>query len=220
MGPCVLREPCFPWHSGATRHNTDAICKMGRSRACTVLPFSEAGARSIKLRHFSPLKEKHCFRRQELGGVALPSLSDWGSCPHSQPSLCRASGWSHTRDGHFPVPPSCPTLLCSRAGLPLGLQSLGQEFGLQGLKNILSWLSVCWVSDALSQGQERCWTLSTETQGQTPLKGGTGRAQDSFTHTFALLLLITRQCLCPRSVTKPPSAGGHCHGHRGLHRQM
>lgn len=97
MGPCVLREPCFPWHSGATRHNTDAICKMGRSRACTVLPFSEAGARSIKLRHFSPLKEKHCFRRQELGGVALPSLSDWGSCPHSQPSLCRTSGWSHTR---------------------------------------------------------------------------------------------------------------------------
>lgn len=112
-----------------------------------------------------------------------------------------------------------PAQTCCAQGLdfPWDCSPLVRNLGYR--KNILSWLSPCWVSDALSQGQERCWTLSRETQGQTALKGGTGRAQDSFTHTFALLLLITRQCLCPPSVTKPPSAGGHCHGHRGLHRR-
>lgn len=58
-----------------TRNSTGAICKKGRSLKCIVLPFSEAGARSIKLRHFSPLKEKDYFRRQKVFGFALPPLS-------------------------------------------------------------------------------------------------------------------------------------------------
>lgn len=117
---------------------------MWRSLDCIVLPFSEAGARSIKLRHFSPLKEKDYFRRQKLIGFALPPLSDWCFCHRSHLSLYRPTGLSHTESRHLPVPPSwTKTTMLTRLDSPLGLQSLHQEYAIQLVKKRV--LSDGWV---------------------------------------------------------------------------
>lgn len=127
-----------------TRNNTDAICKMGRNLDYIVLPFSEAGARSIKLRHFSPLKEKDYFRRHKLIGFALPPLSDWCFCRRSHLILHRTSRFSHTESRCLPVPPAwTKAAMLTRLGSPLGLQPLDQEYEIQLVKNKV--LSDGWV---------------------------------------------------------------------------
>lgn len=144
-----------------------------------------------------------------------------GFLPSLHPSLCRTSGLSPTGDRHSPVPPPCPNPLCPRAGLPLGLQSLDQEYGLQGVRKILlCWLSPCWVRDALSQGQEQCWALSRATQGQIPQEVTLGGHRTLSPTLLPSFFSSPDNVWAPPSGTKPPSAGGHCHGHRALHRQM
>lgn len=138
----------FPLALKYDKKQCDAISNMGRSLDCIVLPFSEAGARSIKLRHFSPLKEKDYFRRQQLIGFALPPLSDWCFCHRSHFSLHRTAGLSHTESSHSPVPPSwTKTAVLTRLDSPLGLESPHQEYEIQSVKKTV--LPSGWVPAGL-----------------------------------------------------------------------
>jgi len=186
---------------------------MGRSLDCIVLPFSEAGARSIKLRHFSPLKEKDYFRRQKLIGFPQPPLSDWCLCHQSHLRPDRTCGLSHPACRPSPVPPARTKItMVTRLGSPLGLRSFGQESEIQLVKKIA--FSNVWVPvgsvGALSQGWQ--WLLHSRWSSN-------GRARAYFTNAFALLLLIVRAMPVPhQGLTAPPGARKHCHGHRCLNR--
>lgn len=227
MGPCVLRGRASPgtqvpqdttlMHLQSVHlHGHFTICKMGGSLGRVVLPFSEAGARSIKLRHFSPWKEKDYFRRQKVVGVT------WGSCPHSQPRLSRTPGVSHWGQT-FPCSSSLPKPTVPKGWTSLGLQPLDQGCGLQGEKEILPcWLSPSGPAMLLAKGRNRAG-LCRVTQGQTPQQVALG-GQGPLSPSLLALPLLTPQCLCPTSVPRAPRAGdiatGHCQGHWALHRQM
>lgn len=113
-----------------TRNNTDEVCNMGKSLDCIFLPFSEAGARSIKLRHFSPLKEKGYFRRQKGTGFALPPLPDIVSATTSTSLFFspRAAIYWCLYPGPKPSGSQCWTL-------PWGFQSPHWEYATQPVKN-------------------------------------------------------------------------------------
>lgn len=188
---------CFPWPSGTTRHNIDSICKMGRRLGCVLLPFSEAGARSIKLRHFSPWKEKDYFRRWKLAGVSLPPLSAWGSCPHSQ------SLQDLTLGTDIPLCPHPAQTHCAQ-----GLQPLDQECGLQGVKGNPSLLPEALLGLWCSFPRAEAVLVSVQ--------GDTNTSAASFTHTF--VLLFTRQCLCPHPVWPNLPVLGSLPAAHALHR--